>query len=204
MSTSKYGQDARSERDLSITIGESHIHFTIEPIKSKKEDQKERLCLAFGMARDRASASKLWEDREESSLEYQLSDILAETLVSAEVRYRDSFIRHREWIIERKAAAEAELNRRKEEAERKTRELQEKLARERIERLLDQAKALERAKQIRAYVDAVELRAAEMSIEHADFDNWAMWARQEADRIDPVRNGVIAGAIKEQSDANSN
>jgi hypothetical protein len=204
MSTSKYGQDARSERDLSITIGESHIHFTIEPIKSKKEDQKERLCLAFGMARDRASASKLWEDREESSLEYQLSDILAETLVSAEVRYRDSFIRHREWIIERKAAAEAELNRRKEEAERKTRELQEKLARERIERLLDQAKALERAKQIRAYVDAVELRAAEMSIEHADFDNWAMWARQEADRIDPVRNGAIAGAIKEESDANSN
>ena len=200
MSTSKYGQDASSERDLSIIIGESQIHFTIEPIKSKKEDHKERLCLAFGVARDRASASKLWEDREEISLEDQLSDILAETLISAEIRYRDSLIRHREWIIERKAAAEAELKRRKEEAERKTRELQEKLARERIERLLGQAKALERANRIRAYVDSAVLRAAEMSIVQAEFDKWAMWARQEADRIDPVKNGTIARAIKEHSD----
>jgi len=203
MSTSKYGHDAGSERQISITIGESEVNLTIEPIKSKKEDQKERLRLAFDMAHDRASASKFWDDGDASSLEDQLTDILVEMLVSAEVSYRNGLIRNREWVIERKAEAEAELKRRKEEAERKARELQEKLSRERIGRLLSQAKALDRANQIRAYVESALLRAAEMPIEQANFKKWAMWARQEADRIDPVKNGTIARAINEHSDANS-
>jgi hypothetical protein len=109
-------------------------------------------------------------------------------------------IRHRERVIERKAEAEAELKRRKEEAERKARELQEKLARERIARLLSQAKALNSANQIRTYVESARLRAAEMPIAQTDFDRWAIWARQEADRIDPVKNGTIARAIEEHSD----
>ena len=185
MSTSKYGQDAGSERDICISVGESHIHFTVEPIKSKKEERRERLRLAFGMARDRANASKSWEDSDEGSLDDRLTDILVEMLVGAEASYRNSLLGHREWIIERKAAAEAELKRRKEEAEREARELQEKLARERVSRLLAQAKALDRANQIRSYVESVRERAAETSIARADFDQWAMWACQEADRIDP-------------------
>jgi hypothetical protein len=203
MSTSKYGQDAGSEREISITIGESHSYFTIEPIKSKKEGQRECLRLAFGMARNRSSASKFWEDNDERSLEDQLTDVLLEMLVSAEASYRHGLVRNREWIIERKAAAEAELKRRKEEAERKARELQEKLARERIARLLSQAKALDRANQIRTYVEFALLRAAEMPIAQAALDKWAMWARQEADRIDPMKNGTIARAIKEHSDASA-
>jgi len=195
MSTSKYG--AGSERDIGITIGESHIHFTVEPAKTKKEEKKERLCLAFGMARDRARANKFWEDNDERSLEDQLTDIVVEMLVSAEVSYRNSLVRNREWIIERKAAAEAELKRRKEEAERKARELQEKSARDRIAHLLAQARALDRADQIRAYVESARSRVAETSRAQADFDRWAMWARQEADRIDPVKNGTIAEAIRQ-------
>jgi hypothetical protein len=200
MSTSKYGQDAGSKRQISIKISESEVNFTIEPVKSKKEDQKERLRLA--LARDRTSASKFWDDGDAGSLEDQLTDILVEMLVSAEVSYRNGLIRNREWVIERKSEAEAEFKRRSEENERKARELQEKLSRERIGRLLSQAKALDRASQIRAYVESALLRAAEMRIEHADFEKWATWARQEADRIDPVKNGTIARAVKEHSDAN--
>jgi hypothetical protein len=29
----------------------------------------------------------------------------------------------------------------------------------------------------------------------SDFDKWAHWALQEADRIDPLKNGTIAQAI---------
>src|SRR6185503_1915551 len=152
---------------------------------------------AFGMARDRARANKFWEDNDERSLEDQLTDIVVEMLVSAEVSYRNSLVRNREWIIERKAAAEAELKRRKEEAERKARELQEKSARDRIAHLLAQARALDRADQIRAYVESARSRVAETSLAQADFDRWAMWARQEGDRIDPVKNGTIAEAIRQ-------
>jgi hypothetical protein len=197
MSTSKYGQDAGSEREVRITIGECHTHLTIEPIKSQKTGQKERLRLALGTARERASASKSWEDNDEGLLDDQLTDALVHLLVSAEASYSNGLIRNREWIIERKAAAEAELKRRKEEADRQVREFQEKLARERLARLLLQAKALDRANQIRTYVETVLLRVAEMQISQATVDEWATYAREEADRIDPVKNGTIQQAIKE-------
>jgi leucyl aminopeptidase (aminopeptidase T) len=197
MSTSKYGQDAGSERDIVITSGESHVHFTVEPVMTKKEQKRERLRLAFGMARERASAAKFWEDSDETSLDDQLADVLVAMLVSAETLYRNGLARNREWIIERKAAAETELRKWQEEVERQARELQQKLARERITHLLAQAKALKRANQIRAYVESALLGVAETSIARADFDQWAVWARQEADRTDPVKNGMIAEAIRQ-------
>lgn len=55
MNTSKYEQRA-GERQLGITIDESHISFTVESVKSRKDDKKERLNLAFGLACDRADA----------------------------------------------------------------------------------------------------------------------------------------------------
>jgi hypothetical protein len=196
MGTSKYGQDAGSERDIVITFGESHVHFTVESVISKEQKQ-ERLRLAFGMARERASASKFWEDSDEASLDDQLADVLVAMLVSAETSYRDGLVRNRDWIIERKAAAEAELKKRQEEAEREARELQQKLARQRIAHLFAQTKAFDRANQIRAYVESALLRVTETSIGRADFDRWVVWARQEADRTDPVKNGMIAEAIRQ-------
>lgn len=201
MSISKYNQGANSERDISITIGEIHTYFTIEAVGSRNS-QRERLRLALGMARNRVNASKFWEDNDSAPLKNQLTDILVEMLVGAETSYRDSLVRHREWVIEREAADEAELERRQEEAERQERELQAKLARERIGRLLGQAKALERANQIRAYVESVSSRVAELSIARADFDRWADWALREADRIDPVKNGTIAEAATERANSN--
>ena len=200
MSTSKYGQDASGERDIGITIGRSHVYFTVEPIKSRKEGQKERLSLAFGTARDRTNTNKLWEDGDESPLEDQLTEVLVEMLVCAETRYRDGLIRHRKWIIERKAEAEAELKRRQDEAERKARELQERLERERIRRLLSQAKALDHANQIRAYVESARLQFSDILMAQAEFEKWASWAQQEADRIDPFKNGTIVHAIREHCD----
>lgn len=82
-----------------------------------------------------------------------------------------------------------ELRRREEEVARRARELQEKASQERIARLLYQAKALSRANQIRAYVDTVLIRAAEVRKSQAEIDDWAIWARQQADSIDPVKNG---------------
>ena len=148
MSTSKYGQDAGSERDMGLSIGQSYVPFTIEPVQTKKEQKKERLRLALGRARERGGESQFWQDNDDSRLEDQLTDVLVHLLAHAEASYRDRLVQNREWIIERKAEAEAELQRRKEEAERQARELQEKVMRERIARLLAQAKNLERANQI--------------------------------------------------------
>jgi len=118
-------------------------------------------------------------------------------LVEAESRYRQTLVDRRQWIIEQKIKAEAEQVRRKEERERKERELQEKLARERVGRLLAQAKSLRRATDIRDYVDAALLRAAEVQLSDSEANDWAAWARKEADRIDPVKNGSLTASILE-------
>jgi hypothetical protein len=64
---------------------------------------------------------------------------------------------------------------------------------------LTQAKALDRASQIRTYVESASLRVAELPVEGADFDRWAEWAKREADRIDPVKNGTITQAVNKHS-----
>ena len=85
MSTSKYG--AGSERDIGYyDPGELHIHFTVEPAKTKKEERKNVCALPLawhGIGR----AQQVLEDNDERSLEDQL-DIVVEMLVSAEVSYR--------------------------------------------------------------------------------------------------------------------
>jgi hypothetical protein len=197
MSASKYGQGAGGERQLSIAIGESHTYFTVEPINSRNEGQKGRLRLALGTTRDQGSVGQSWEDNDDGPVGNRLTEVLVAMLVGAEASYRRGLVHNRDWIIERKAAAEAELKRRQEEAERQARELQERLARERLARLLSQAKALDRANQIRTYVETVLLQVDEMRIAPADLDRWAAWAREEADRIDPVKNGTIVQAAKE-------
>jgi hypothetical protein len=67
--------------------------------------------------------------------------------------------------------------------------------------LLAHAEALDCANQIRSYVASGRTQAAATAISRADFDEWAMWARPEADRNDPVKNGTIAQAIRERTGA---
>jgi hypothetical protein len=121
---------------------------------------------------------------------------LVELLVTAEENYRKTLISRREWVIERKAAAEKELRERKEKAEREARHRAEKEERERIDRLLAQADALDQANRIRAYVSSVLARACEMPISSVELDKWAAWAGLQADTLDPVKNGSVSHSIR--------
>lgn len=51
-----------------------------------------------------------------------------------------------------------------------------------------------------AYVETALLQTEEMHMAPADFDRWVMWARREADRIDPLKNATVVRAIKELLD----
>lgn len=195
MSTSKY-QDARDGRQLEILIGDQPIYFAIEAIASRKRQQREGLRLSLGSVHSRTPQPQYWEDNEEASLEHQVTTVLVEMLVASETAYRRSLIERREWIIERKAAAEKELRERKEKAEREAKVLAEKKERERIGRLLAQARALNRANQIRAYVSTALSRATEMPLDISEINKWAAWARRQADQLDPVANGTILNAIR--------
>lgn len=95
--------------------------------------------------------------------------------------------------VEEKAAWQLEEKLREEELERhrQERERQERIAQARIDRLLDEAASLRRAEDIRAYVDAVK-RAIQCDGTIAARDEitqWARWAQERADTIDPVKTG---------------
>jgi hypothetical protein len=74
-----------------------------------------------------------------------------------------------------------------ERAEREECERQERLAPERMEKLLQDAESLQKAETIRSYVENVRALAPQRGHDPALIDRWAAWALQIADGIDPVR-----------------
>jgi hypothetical protein len=81
---------------------------------------------------------------------------------------------HREW--------DEQERRQKEEAERQRRE------KERLDHLHSAAEQWQQAKLLREYIEAVEQNEGPVST-GSDLERWLAWARNEADRIDPLTEG---------------
>jgi hypothetical protein len=81
----------------------------------------------------------------------------------------------------------------KREAERKRREREERLAKKRVDHLLNQAGAFHQAAQIRAYVATVGSinKSAPQPMPPEELVSWTEWALAQADRIDPVISGTF-------------
>jgi hypothetical protein len=199
MRTSKYAQSDRDDRNISVGIDRNHVYFTLEPLKkavSAERRQREPLRLAFGMATDRKPIGKCREDTSERLLEDALADILVEILTELENSYRQGLIRHRDWMIKQRAEIEEELRQKKIEEERKATERRQKEEKERIDQLLAQAAGLHQAETIRTYVRAARDLMATSQIPAGDIERWASWALNEADRIDPIKNGILSEVIQ--------
>ncbi|WP_159013204.1 hypothetical protein [Acidisoma sp. S159] len=127
-------------------------------------------------------------------LEDQLSEIAVEVIVRGEMQYRESVVRKREWLIERKAELQEKARQQQQESERRARELKAELERARVDRLLGEASALARAQEIRRYVEAVRMANAnlETPVSAVEIEAWSTWALREADRIDPVASLAFA------------
>ena len=106
-----------------------------------------------------------------------------------------------EWRVRRKARLEEDA--RKLQLEREERERQQQLEQARIGRPLDEAAALRRASDIRAYVDAVNaaVRSDTTAIGSDVIECWSKWARAEADRIDPVKTARFLDGMRTDDDA---
>jgi hypothetical protein len=123
-------------------------------------------------------------------VEAYLTDIAVNVLVAAENTCRKKEVSHHQWLVKYKAELIERAKREKEKAEQDERERGLKEEQARVDRLLLEAKALREAEEIRAYVASVlkfnENRVSAVSED--ELSNWAMWALEQADRIDPVRS----------------
>lgn len=137
-----------------------------------------------------------WEDRPDDPIEAHLDTIAVRLLVAAELQLREYWQRHHEWRVTERGRLVEEERLAKEQAEREERERQERLASARVERLLSQADALEKAETIRRYVARARELASQSGRDLRPVDDWAAWALNIADRLDPV----LTGAFLEQAE----
>jgi hypothetical protein len=121
---------------------------------------------------------KSWSDGKKHRLEDLLNSFIIGLIGAAEqekVKRLEREQKEREW-------------REQEEARRRKAEEIQK-AKEKVERLLREAQAWQKAQQVRTYIEAVKQAAIQ---KHgyintgSELDNWLKWATQQADRLDPL------------------
>ncbi|WP_332767784.1 hypothetical protein [Phenylobacterium sp.] len=128
-----------------------------------------------------------WIDGEEGKLEDQLTDILIAFGVAGEVHYRQGRIAHHAYLLKRRADNEAEVIKRRLEAERLAREKREREAKARRDMLLGQAHDWRTAANIRSFVAEVMARGSQGPGDDGALETWRDWALAEADAIDPAK-----------------
>lgn len=131
-----------------------------------------------------------------------MTEAAIEVVLAADVHYREGVIRQYQWRVERKAELEEEERRRKHEAERTKRERLKRLEQARIDRLLNDAAALQQARQIRDYVEAIRSAQSSSGISSTeDLERRSEWVLAQADRIDPIIGVAFLSSMQKNHDA---
>lgn len=181
---------------IGVAVYDQHVRLKLvaAPESRRKHERnaapaRKRKALRLSIARGSSEEERVsWQDGE-VMLEARIAEIAVEIVVTAEELYREQCQRMFDWRVERKKELEEDLRRRQMEEERKERERQTRLAKERIDRLLSRASAFTGANAIRAYVAMVCSRAADARIDEAVVEPWRSWALEQADHLDPVASG---------------
>jgi hypothetical protein len=131
------------------------------------------------------SLRKKWRDTERKQLEDCLNSVIT-GLVKMALYKKEKRLQEEEQERQRQ-----EKERRRKEQERRVAELKRKIReeQERVERLIADAENFYRSKCIRDFIAAVEnerQKNNQIYVSNEDFDAWSKWAREQADRLDPL------------------
>jgi len=191
----KYG------RELSVTVGDTTIPLLVDGVTAAKQVEREchgepfrprgdrdAMQLSFRRGWSSSPSGPSWQDKPGAPLERELREVAAAVIVFAEEMLRHAVAGAHAWRIKRKAELEEAERKRRREEERQRRIRQAKREQARVDHLLGQARALNQAREIRAYVDAVRgaNEAAPDPMPAEELEEWSTWALEQAARIDPV------------------
>lgn len=203
LSVGKFGGKAtiggREARDVSIAINQHHVGISLELARSSGKAREprtaDRLCFSILSAVGSSEAKATWTDTSEARLESQLTKIVSEVILAAEIQLRERSTRLHRWRIERKAQIEEEDRRQQVEQLRQEQERLDKREQARVTSLLEAADNFRRAQEIRAYVERLGTRLDPTDLtRQAQYRDWSLWALTQADRIDPALKTAFAGA----------
>ena len=184
---------------LSVKVGDTSVGFDLDDPKQPNTDRyrdyrpqsqpdrpaTDKLRLEISSWKECSEITRSWEDRPKDRIEKHISDVVVNILVAGEVFYRAGVASHHQWLVDRRAALIEEARRQKERAEEAERQKLIKEERDRVSRLLKQARDLRKANDIREYVRLVREQAVDNTPEA--IEAWSKWALERAEGIDPVR-----------------
>jgi hypothetical protein len=188
------------ELEAFATLGGTVLPFAVARLEERRrggrgaasEPAAERLVVRVAMYQPPSDIVTSWADAPGDLLEGKLSEAAVGMALAAELLRRKWAEEHATYERKRREEAEREARRKAEEAERHERQRRAAEAQARIDALLADADAFEKAKRIRAYVAVVSESVPDVDKER--FAAWAAWALAEADRIDPVASGRVRAA----------
>jgi heme-degrading monooxygenase HmoA len=129
-----------------------------------------------------------------------LTDIVVVLIVQGERDYRQSALSHYEWVLKRRQEMRDKIQRKLEERERLKQEYRIRREKQRIRGLLRQAMDFRKASDIRGFVEHIRVLHHVAETEPSDFLVWTNWASEQADKIDPLKNGQLLAHMKEAMD----
>jgi hypothetical protein len=183
-------------RSIHLTVHQRHIAIRLDRLKRARhrgnaensaDADETKLSLSILQSPGSENIRMAWHDDEQGKLETRVTEIAVQTILTAELQYREGALRSYEWRVQRKAELEEEERERKRQAERAERERQKRLEQARIDRLLKSAAAFQQAGAIRKYVEAIRATQTDSAASSGeDLERWCQWALTEAERIDPV------------------
>lgn len=176
---------------LLIKVNDTRVSFSIDPPNKENWEDYDRIPITQDNPKMRfeitfCSLSEeyrgTWDDTDKTKLENMLPAIFQQIIFSAEIQYRQDLVERYERLKEYKAYLEEKEHQRIEAEIRAEIERQKALEQARIDKLLADAENFRKARDIRRYVSEVlkEVKSNEV-------DDWAKWAEEQANSIDPVR-----------------
>ena len=174
-------------RNAGVVIGSQRISFTLDHLKTRAEvngrgrmpnEAYETLFLEV------PATGNSWVDDDRGRIEDRLREVVLKLILAGEIQYRATARRAYERMCDRRAEMERMLVKQRAEAAKIAREKAAEAQAERRRLLLQMAADHRTAQDIRAFVGAA-IQARDTSTAGAIAD-WAAWAYETADGIDPI------------------
>lgn len=183
-------------RDITL-LAESPISFDLDAIGASQHGwerhESRNIKLRLRVSDPATSKQRYWDDGADGDLESKLTEIFVSLVVMSERAYRRQSIRYFEWKVSDIHSRRVEARNAKIQNWREVKLVAREKKEARINTLLAQAARLRVAIDIREYVNQVLASVPSVTDE---IQEWAQWAREEADRVDPVRRRVWERSLK--------
>lgn len=169
--------------ELSVRSGETKLPFALS-------QTPEPLRLILQPKSKLEGVATIFLDSPDSPLEHRLPEIIMAIMTAIEMQYRAAAFRHYERCLERLADARKDAKERRAEAKRLREQRRIEQAEREKQRLFSQARDWRMAGDIRGFVAEI-LTQAENAAARKALAPWAAWALDQADLIDPVKQGSL-------------